>query len=71
MKKLLLTVLLFAFFITQAFDGMNIVATLPWIGSQAKEIGKDCPGKTESGCAYDRGETKHDPGCTQGRYHYV
>jgi zinc/manganese transport system substrate-binding protein len=26
---------------TPAFAGLNVVATLPWIGSAAKEIGKD------------------------------
>ncbi len=41
MKKLLLTTLLFTLFVTPAFAGMNVVATLPWIGSLAKDIGKD------------------------------
>ncbi len=26
---------------TPAFAGVNVVATLPWIGSLAREIGKD------------------------------
>ncbi len=41
MKKLLLTTLLFASFVTPALAGINVVATLPWIGSLAKEIGKE------------------------------
>jgi zinc/manganese transport system substrate-binding protein len=41
MKKLLLAVILMAAFVTPAFAGTNIVATLPWIGSLAKELGKD------------------------------
>jgi len=41
MKKILLTILLLASFTAPAFAGINVVATLPWIGSLAKEIGKD------------------------------
>src|SRR5512143_187449 len=41
MKKILLTVLLSMVLVTPAFAGLNVVATLPWIGSLAKEIGKD------------------------------
>jgi zinc/manganese transport system substrate-binding protein len=41
MKKIMFTVLLTALIASPAFAGMNIVATLPWIGELAKEIGKD------------------------------
>ncbi len=41
MRKLFLTVLLLTAFATPAFAGVNVVATLPWIGSLAKEIGRD------------------------------
>ena len=41
MKIILLTILLFTACVTQAFAGINVVATLPWIGSLAKEIGKE------------------------------
>ncbi len=47
MKKLLLTILLFASFVTPAIAGINVVATLPWIGSLAKEIGKEKINVTE------------------------
>jgi zinc/manganese transport system substrate-binding protein len=41
MKKLFLSFLLSLVLVTPALAGMNVVATLPWIGSLAKEIGKD------------------------------
>jgi len=41
MKIILLTILLFTACVTQAFAGINVVATLPWVGSLAKEIGKE------------------------------
>jgi zinc/manganese transport system substrate-binding protein len=41
MRKLLLSMALSLACATQAFAGVNVVATLPWIGSLAKEIGKD------------------------------
>ena len=41
MRRLLLSVLLLMSFVTPAFAGVNVVATLPWIGSLAREIGKD------------------------------
>jgi zinc/manganese transport system substrate-binding protein len=41
MKKILLTFLLSSILTTPAFAGLNVVATLPWIGSAAKEIGND------------------------------
>ncbi len=40
MRKLFLTVVLLTAFVTPAFANVNVVATLPWIGSLAKEIGK-------------------------------
>lgn len=40
MRKLFLILLSLAI-ATPAFAGINVVATLPWIGSLAKEIGKD------------------------------
>jgi zinc/manganese transport system substrate-binding protein len=41
MRKIILTLLLSLVFVTPAFAAINVVATLPWIGSLAKEIGKD------------------------------
>ena len=41
MKKIFLTFLLSLALATPAFAGVNVVATLPWIGSLAKELGKD------------------------------
>jgi zinc/manganese transport system substrate-binding protein len=41
MKKLLLTLLIILTFSTPALAKVNIVATLPWIGSLASDIGKD------------------------------
>ena len=41
MKKISFTFLLSLVLATPAFAGINVVATLPWIGSMAKEIGKD------------------------------
>ena len=41
MKKFLITFLIMFTFSTPAFAKVNIVATLPWIGSLVNEIGKD------------------------------
>lgn len=41
MKKILITFLIMFTFSTPAFAKVNIVATLPWIGSLADEIGRD------------------------------
>lgn len=41
MRKIFLTLLLSLAIASPAFAGLNIVATLPWVGSLAKEIGKD------------------------------
>ena len=41
MKKLLITFLILLTFSTPAFAKVNIVVTLPWIGSLANDIGKD------------------------------
>jgi zinc/manganese transport system substrate-binding protein len=41
MRRLFLTVSFFMVLTTPAFAEMNVVATLPWIGSLAHEIGKD------------------------------
>jgi zinc/manganese transport system substrate-binding protein len=41
MKKLLLAIILLTAFVTPAFANVDVVATLPWIGSLAREIGKD------------------------------
>jgi zinc/manganese transport system substrate-binding protein len=41
MKKIFLSFILSLMSATPAFAGLNVVATLPWIGSAAKEIGKD------------------------------
>jgi zinc/manganese transport system substrate-binding protein len=41
MRKLFLSFALLSVLATPAFAGLNVVATLPWIGSAAKEIGKD------------------------------
>jgi zinc/manganese transport system substrate-binding protein len=41
MRRLFLSILLLLAFTSPALAGINVVATLPWIGSLAKEIGKD------------------------------
>jgi zinc/manganese transport system substrate-binding protein len=41
MRKIALTILLSLVLATPAFAELNVVATLPWIGSLVKEIGKD------------------------------
>jgi zinc/manganese transport system substrate-binding protein len=41
MRKIFLSVTLLLAFASHAFAGLNVVATLPWIGSLAREIGKD------------------------------
>jgi zinc/manganese transport system substrate-binding protein len=41
MRKIFLSFLLLLMLTTPAFAGLNVLATLPWIGSAAKEIGKD------------------------------
>jgi zinc/manganese transport system substrate-binding protein len=41
MRKIFLSIALSLTLTTSAFAGLNVVATLPWIGSAAKEIGKD------------------------------
>jgi zinc/manganese transport system substrate-binding protein len=41
MRKLLLALIVSLAATNPAFAGVNVVATLPWIGSLAKEIGKD------------------------------
>ncbi len=41
MRKIFFILLLTMFLSTPAFAGINVVATLPWIGSVAKDIGKD------------------------------
>jgi zinc/manganese transport system substrate-binding protein len=41
MRKLFIALILLLAMATPAFAGLNVVATLPWIGSLAKEIGKD------------------------------
>jgi zinc/manganese transport system substrate-binding protein len=41
MRKIFFILLLTMLLSTPAFAGMNVVATLPWIGSVARELGKD------------------------------
>jgi zinc/manganese transport system substrate-binding protein len=41
MRKIFLSFALLFALTTPAFAGLNVLATLPWIGSAAKEIGKD------------------------------
>jgi zinc/manganese transport system substrate-binding protein len=41
MRKIFLSFLLLLMLTTPAYAGLNVLATLPWIGSAAKEIGKD------------------------------
>jgi zinc/manganese transport system substrate-binding protein len=41
MRKIFLSLLLLLLLTTPAFAGLNVLTTLPWIGSAAKEIGKD------------------------------
>ena len=41
MKRILLAMLMLSILISPAFAEVNVVATLPWIGSLAKEIGGD------------------------------
>src|ERR1035437_2385715 len=41
MRKTILTLCISLLLASPAFAGLNVVATLPWIGSLAKEIGKE------------------------------
>jgi zinc/manganese transport system substrate-binding protein len=41
MKKIFITLILSLVLSSPAFAGLNVVATLPWIGSLARDIGKD------------------------------
>jgi zinc/manganese transport system substrate-binding protein len=41
MQKILIQLIMTVLMSTPAFAGLNVVATLPWIGSLAKEIGKE------------------------------
>jgi zinc/manganese transport system substrate-binding protein len=41
MRKISIALIITILIATQAFAGLNVVATLPWIGSLAKEIGKE------------------------------
>src|SRR5512138_1805863 len=41
MKNICLGIFLTLMLVTPASAGLNVVATLPWIGSLAKEIGRD------------------------------
>ena len=41
MKRIILTAVFLVMSVVPAFASLNVVATLPWIGSVAKEIGKD------------------------------
>ena len=41
MRKIFLSIVLSLMLTTPVFAGLNVLATLPWIGSAAKEIGKD------------------------------
>ena len=41
MRRFILSVVLLIAYTTPAFAGVNVVATLPWIGSLARELGKD------------------------------
>jgi len=41
MKKIFITLILLLVLSSPAFAGLNVVATLPWIGSLARDIGKD------------------------------
>ena len=41
MRKILIALIITILMATPAFAGLNVVATLPWIGSLAKEIGKE------------------------------
>lgn len=41
MRRIFLTIAILTVFATPAFAAVNVVATLPWIGSLAREIGKD------------------------------
>jgi zinc/manganese transport system substrate-binding protein len=41
MRKISIALIMTVLMATPAFAGLNVVATLPWIGSLAKEIGKD------------------------------
>ena len=41
MKKTILAIMLSLLFASQAFAELNVVATLPWIGSLTRELGKD------------------------------
>jgi zinc/manganese transport system substrate-binding protein len=41
MRKIFIALIITILMATPAFAGLNVVATLPWIGSLAREIGKD------------------------------
>lgn len=41
MRSLIISIFVALFIVTPAFAGLNVVATLPWIGSIVREIGKD------------------------------
>ncbi|HEX9021597.1 MAG TPA: metal ABC transporter substrate-binding protein [Nitrospirota bacterium] len=41
MRRIFIAIVFLMTFATPAFAGMNVVATLPWVGSLAREIGKD------------------------------
>jgi ABC-type Zn uptake system ZnuABC Zn-binding protein ZnuA len=41
MRRIFLTLFLTLMTTSSVFAGLNVVATLPWVGSLAKEIGKD------------------------------
>ncbi len=41
MRRIFLTLFLTLMATSPAFAGLNVVATLPWVGSLAKEIGTD------------------------------
>lgn len=41
MRRLFLSLVLLVAFTSPAFAGVNVVATLPWIGSLARELGRD------------------------------
>ena len=57
---------------TPAWAKLNVVATLPWIGSLAGELGQgsdqsDNLGQAQPGPPLCRGQAQHDPGGAQGR----
>ena len=76
MKRILFILMMLITVAAPAGAEVNVVATLPWIGSLAREIGGsgvsgDSAREAPPGSALRGGKTEHDPGRPQGRHHHV